>query len=150
MIDLEKYDSVVIDIDDTLIRGWFIDFMDLTWRMFKSKALARLLVILQYHLRLYRVNHRIADLAIKAQDSRKNVYFLTARSFSWETIKLIERIFPPDVWIMTECLGSYNISKDKYDWIKNHKLGRALLIDDNLLTRYYCEEVCDTIHPGDV
>ena len=52
--------TLIVDIDDTLIYGKFVEFMDLTWRLFKSPSLAKLLCLIQQKLKFYKVNHKVA------------------------------------------------------------------------------------------
>lgn len=149
MVDLEKYNSLVIDIDDTLIEGWFIDFMDLTWRLFKSKVLSQLLMTIQAKFKLYRVNHRVAELCVKAINNNIQVYFLTTRGPNKGTIRMLYDILPV-VNLNIIQLASYNASRDKFEWVQAHSIGKFLLIDDNLKTRLKMFEIGDTIHPKDL
>lgn len=152
MLDVEKYNHIVFDIDDTLIYGRFVEFIDLTWRLFKSKRLAKLLMHIQQKYRLYKVNYRVAELIIKCMyrtDIR--VTFLTARGESEDTRIMLGNIFSyPNFMFELVELGSDYPQYDKYEWIKNNGLDDVLLIDDNLITRICCYEICDCIHPGDV
>lgn len=149
MINIDEYNSIICDIDDTLIRGWFIDFMDLTWRLFKSKTLSQILMTIQAKLKLYRVNHRVAELCCRAVNRQKDVYFLTARGYNEGTIKMLQDILPIENLKIIQ-LASYNPSRDKYEWIQSHAVGKFLLVDDNLRTRLKIFEIGDTIHPGDL
>ena len=152
MVNIEDYNHLVVDIDDTLIYGRFVEFIDLCWRLFKSKTLAGLLMKIQQKFRLYKVNHRVAELIVKSvYRSDIKVTFLTARGKSKYTKKMIGDIFSfdPDIFELVE-LGSDHPNYDKYDWIDENGLDDVLLIDDNLKTRITCWKICDVMHPGDL
>ena len=48
MRNLNNYDAVFCDIDDTLIYGFWTDLMSVTWRVFRSNRLSDILMDLQY------------------------------------------------------------------------------------------------------
>lgn len=151
MLSVERYDAIVVDIDDTLITGKYVAFMDLMWRIFKSTKLSNLLISIQSKFKFYRLNHKVANMLVDALWANKEVYFLTARCFNQATEKLIHNIFDPrefNYGIVS--LGSYNPSQDKFEWIQGHNLKNCVLIDDNFKTRLKCYEICDVIHPEDI
>ncbi|MBP5597560.1 MAG: hypothetical protein J6Y02_19470 [Pseudobutyrivibrio sp.] len=146
-------DVLVCDIDDTLIYGEMVDFMDLMWRIFKSPLLAKLLSRLQAKFKLYRVKYKVAELIVQFLINKKEVYLLTARGFDTSTTDMINDIIPVDGPLKIISLGSYNPSRDKYEWMQSKFTNKDILfIDDNLKTRLKCMELhkVNAIHPGDV
>lgn len=153
--DLYWYNDVLVcDIDDTLIYGKFTAFMDLTWRIFKSKTLAKLLAKIQTKFKLYKVNHKVAELIVQFLINMKRVVILTARSYDKSIIKMIQDIIPTEGFISAHCLGSDDPSRDKYEWIHAsfNETEEILLIDDNLRTRLKCLELhnVEAYHPEDL
>lgn len=153
--DLYWYNDVLVcDIDDTLIYGKFVAFMDLTWKIFKSKTLARVLARIQTKFKLYKVNYKVAEVIIQFLIHMKRVKILTARSYDESILKMIQDIIPTEGFISVHCLGSNNPSRDKFEWIQfnfNNK-ERILLVDDNLRTRLKCVELqnVEAYHPEDL
>lgn len=152
--DLYWYSDVLVcDIDDTLIYGKFVAFMDLTWKIFKSPMLAKILSKIQTKFKLYKVHHKIAELAVQFMINGKRVYFLTARGFDISTVDMINDIIPVSGFMKVVQLGSRDPSRDKFEWMQG-KFDREkiLLIDDNLRTRLKCTELnnIDTYHPEDL
>lgn len=154
--DLYWYNDVLVcDIDDTLIYGKFVALMDLTWKIFKSRTLAKFLAKIQTKFRLYKVNHRVAELIVQFLIHTKRVKILTARSYDKSIIKMIQDIIPTEGFISVHCLASDDPSRDKFEWIQgNFDLSKekVLLIDDNLRIRLKCIELhnIETYHPGDL
>ena len=56
MRNLDEYDLIVSDIDDTLIYGWWTDLMHHTWNAVQSPLLSKILMFLQNKFHLYKVN----------------------------------------------------------------------------------------------
>lgn len=153
--DLYWYnDALVCDIDDTLIYGKFVAFMDLTWKIFKSPMLAKILSKIQAKFKFYKVHHKIAELVVQFIINGKRVYFLTARGFDISTVNMINDIIPTRGWMKIVQLGSKDPSRDKFEWIQGNldSKEKILLIDDNLRTRLKCIELhnVEAYHPEDL
>ena len=152
--DLYYYNDVLVcDIDDTLISGKFVAFMDLTWRIFKSPVLAKLLAKIQAKFKLYRVNHKVAELTCLFLIHGKRVYFLTARGFDISTVDMIHDIIPTDGFVNIAQLGSRCPSQDKFEWMQGRfNKENVLFLDDNLKTRLKCMELpyIEALHPEDI
>ena len=147
--------TLIVDIDDTLIYGKFVEFMDLTWRLFKSPSLAKLLCLIQQKLKFYKVNHKVAEAIVRAGLNNREVIILTARSFAQATIDLIFDIIPnaKDINLRVVQLASRDPSRDKFEYIQSHtREGNIILLDDNLRTRLKCMELpyVQAIHPEDI
>ena len=50
------YDRVYVDIDDTLIYGFWTDLMRHSWNIFRCNTLSELLMKLQFKFKLWKVN----------------------------------------------------------------------------------------------
>lgn len=150
-------DILIVDIDDTLIYGRFVEFMDLTWRLFKSPFIAKLLCQIQQKLQFYKVNHKVAEAIVTAGLNESEVIILTARSYTQATIDLIFDIIPnaKDINLRVVQLASRDPSRDKFEYIQSHTkegINKITLLDDNLRTRLKCMELpyVQAIHPGDI
>lgn len=152
--DLYWYNDVLVcDIDDTLIYGKFVALMDLTWKIFKSPLLAKILARIQTKFKLYKVHYKIAELVVQFMINGKRVYFLTARGFDISTVDMINDIIPTSGFMKIVQLGSTDPSRDKFEWIQGKfNKERILLIDDNLRTRLKCIELqnVEAYHPEDL
>lgn len=152
--DLYWYNDVLVcDIDDTLIYGKFVALMDLTWKIFKSPILAKVLSKIQTKFKLYKVHHKIAELVVQFMINGKRVYFLTARGFDISTVDMINDIIPANGFMKVVQLGSRDPSRDKFEWMQGKfDKEQILLIDDNLRTRLKCLELSnvEAYHPGDL
>lgn len=152
--DLYWYNDILVcDIDDTLIYGKFVALMDLTWRIFKSPKLAKILARIQAKFKLYKVHYKIAELIVKFMINGKRIYFLTARGFDISTTDMINDIIPTRGFMNVVQLGSMDPSRDKFEWIQGKfNKEKILLIDDNLQTRLKCIELqnVEAYHPEDL
>lgn len=89
MRELNSYDVIFCDIDNTLIYGWFVDFMDWTWKVFHSKQLAKVLMTIEYVMKLYKVN---AMLWFMLHITSTPIVFITARCHTTATQNMIADI----------------------------------------------------------
>ena len=62
MRDLNQYDVIFCDIDDTLIHGLWTDLMAITWRLFKSPTIAEFLMSLQAVFHIFKCNQKLTLL----------------------------------------------------------------------------------------
>lgn len=138
---ISELDCLYVDIDDTLITGKFVAFMDLTWRIFKSKWLANVLAYIQRKYKFYTINQKVAELIYYTlKETDVEVIILTAREFNIDNSKLINDILGNKLIPKIVSLGSTCPYQDKLEYmIKNLKRGKcsrnSMLIDDNLRTR---------------
>lgn len=148
------YDMVFVDIDNTLIYGWFTELMHHTWNIFRSYLLSQILMYLQDKLRLYKVNEKLRYSLLSNTGFHRfdKVVFLTVRAESKATIRTVNRIMTgEDDFILYDvvALGSDNGHLDKAQYIyKNYGNKKCLLIDDNQLNRDTAEKYgIDTFNP---
>lgn len=137
MRDFNKYDVLFIDIDSTLIYGFWTKVMHHTWELFHNNVLSRALMILQNMFNLYKVNKKLQYVI---QHCRGDVVFITVRKACPATEKMLEKIcgFPP-----TEVyqLGTDNAANDKYAVASRYAFSRSIprdriiMIDDNFSVR---------------
>ena len=93
MRNLNNYDAVFCDIDDTLIYGFWTDLMSVTWRIFRSNKLSDVLMDLQYIFKIFKVNQKLRHMLV---NSTTDIYFLTARKFRPATEKMVHYILGDD------------------------------------------------------
>lgn len=151
---INDYDMIFVDIDDTLIYGWFIKFMHYEWNLFHNNFLSQLAMLIQNKFDLYKVNRKLVYSLVTPRFGHqyRKVKFLTVRAESAETVKMVNKImtgiedFPLYDVI---ALGSDNGHLDKAQYIyENHGNKKCLLIDDNDLNRATAEEFgIDTFDP---
>lgn len=133
------YDRVYIDIDDTLIYGFFTWIMHITWEMFHSSKFSAFLMFLQAKFNLYKVNQK---LLMMLKDYSK-VTFLTVRAPNVYTRLLLMNILQNDgKTVRLIELGTDNGKYEKalrilQDQIENQEIKRVCIIDDNKEIRDY-------------
>ena len=93
MRNLNDYDAVFCDIDDTLIYGFWTDLMSITWSIFRNNKLSDTLIDLQYTFKIFKVNQKLRHMLV---NSTTDVYFLTARKFRPTTEKMVHYILGND------------------------------------------------------
>lgn len=146
----ETYDYVFVDIDDTLIHGWYIKLMHYTWMWFRNNTLSALLMHIQNKFNIYKVDEKLLYYLGYNSD---NIVFLTVRAYSSATVKMVNKIMAKhngtDRNYCVVALGTDNGHEDKTKFIKHFFEGfKCLLIDDNIKNRYYAEaNGIDTIDP---
>lgn len=151
---VDCYDRIFVDVDNTLIYGWYIQLMHYTWNMFRSNELSQFLMKLQNKLRLYTVNRKLV-YALKHQDIHpyRKVIFLTVRAKCRATVEMVNRIMTDAEGYFplyeVVALGTDNGHIDKAQYIyENYGDEKCLLIDDNKLIRDTAEEFgIDTFDP---
>ena len=89
MRDLNQYDVIFCDIDDTLIHGLWTDLMAITWRLFKSPTVAEFLMTFQAVFHIFKCNQKLRYMLMNCQ---KPIIFLTARKETFATHLLIKSI----------------------------------------------------------
>lgn len=153
---VEEYDKVFVDIDDTLVYGWYTQLMHHTWNIFKSDRLSQLLMYLQDKFELYNVNRKLVFSLLLPFGAHmpKKVVFLTVRAESDATIRLVNKIMFGTKYAYLPlyevvALGTDNGHVDKAQYIyENFGDKKCILIDDNELNRKTAEEFgIDTFNP---
>ena len=142
MFNISKYDVIYCDIDNTIITGWFEDFLDWTWNKFRSRKLFDFLANMQVKFKLYKENEKFLQLLSGTQAP---IIFLTARSKHRATRGLLIDVMYKYVdltQIELHELASDNPAADKWWFISDVNCDRdAALFDDNPATRYYCWQI---------
>lgn len=96
MRNLDEYDLIVSDIDDTLIYGFWTDLMHHTWEIFQSPILSKVLMFLQNKLHLYKVNQKLVHML---KNTGTPLVILTVRAANDNTIEMLNRILDRDFTI---------------------------------------------------
>lgn len=130
MRNLNLYDLIVCDIDDTLIYGFWTDVMRHTWDMFHSPRLSAVLMALQDWFNLYKVNEKLRYMI---NNSSTPIVFLTVRAESIHTFNILNKILKPDRAFELIALGTdYGfIEKPEFVWSQLADNPDILLIDDS-------------------
>ena len=151
---LEHYDKIFVDIDDTLIYGWFTAFMHYEWMLLRNNFISELAMKIQNMFNLYKVNKKMMYMLrpIPGKVSDSHIIFLTVRAKSKDTEEMVNRIMKQyhafcDFEVVA--LGSDNGHEDKARYIyENYGDEKCLLIDDNKLNRDTAEKYgIDTFDP---
>lgn len=134
MRNLNLYDLIVCDIDDTLIYGFWTDLMHHTWNWFRSPKLSAVLMALQDWFNLYTVNKK---LKFMIDNSKTPIVFLTVRADNRHTFNILNKILAPDRGFELIALGSdYGfIEKPEYVYNQLKEYPDILLIDDSDIIR---------------
>lgn len=141
MRNLNNYEVVFCDIDNTLIYGNFVQLLDIAWKLFNSKLIAKFLIFLQAKFKLYKVSQKLLYML---KNFNGNLVFLTARGEQCSTIVMLNDILGDQPFIV-EQLGSSIPSIDKYIYILNNleNFSTACLIDDNKETIDRCRRLLE-------
>lgn len=139
MRNLDDYDIIFCDIDDTLIHGPFVKFMDWTWKRTHSQFLATIQMHIQEFFNLYRIDRK---LQFMLRITATPIVFLTARKHSSATERLIKKIMHEGKNIYTiEELATSTPAEDKaskiLDYMEDLDLDKAVFFDDNDKAREY-------------
>lgn len=136
--DLNRYNVVICDIDDTLIYGFWTDLMRVTWDLFHNEILTNVLMYLQATFKLYKVNQKLRYMLNRYHF---HLYFVTARKESASTVKTLSQIITRNFNIME--LGTDNPEIDKNIITRRlmtiHNTNNILVIDDNEKVRRLSE-----------
>lgn len=133
----DSYDIVYCDIDNTLIYGNYVRFMDWVWNIIHSIPVAKFLAYIQQKFKLYKVNYK---LLYELEGS--NLIFLTARSYTRATGKMLHDIVKfPHTSIMLGCADP--VSEKIKEMITEQGMSneplKMCIIDDNEKIRSYAE-----------
>lgn len=132
----ETYDRVFVDIDDTLIYGFWTDLMKHSWNILRNNFVSQTLMFLQSHFSLYKINQK---LKFALRDLSK-VTFLTVRAKSLYTRRMLAKIFNVGVEdIDLVELGTDNGPFEKAEYIAKEvyeqDLENVCLVDDSFNNR---------------
>lgn len=114
MRNLNDYDVIFCDIDDTLIYGFWTRLMAITWKIFECNTLSNILMDLQYIYKIYTVNQKLRHMLV---NSNTDVYFITARKFRPATEKMVMSILSNRENVSFCHLATNNPDKDKFNKI---------------------------------
>lgn len=136
MRNLNDYDVIFCDIDDTLIYGFWTNLMAVTWNIFKCNTLSNMLMDLQYIYKIYKVNQKLRYMLV---NSDTDVYFITARKFRPATEKMVNHILGNRDNVAFCHLATSNPDIDKFNKIAflmaNVPYNKGCFFDDNKGTR---------------
>lgn len=93
MRNLDEYDIIITDIDDTLIYGFWTDLMHYTWNWFRSPILSKILMFLQNKFSLYKVNQKLVYMLKK---TKTPLVVMTVRAKNDNTIEMLSKILERD------------------------------------------------------
>ena len=96
MRNLDEYDLIVSDIDDTLIYGFWTDLMHYSWNMFQSPTLSKVLMFLQNKLHLYKINQKLVHML---KNTGTPLVIMTVRAMNDNTIDMLHKILDRDFTI---------------------------------------------------
>lgn len=145
MRDLDEYDIIFCDIDDTLIHGPFVKFMDWTWKKTHSQLLAYIQMIIQEAFNLFEVDKK---LQFMLRLTATPIVFLTARAPCPATRRLINKIMHEgkNIYVIEE-LKTSSPAEDKANTVINYledlNMDRAAFFDDNDKAREYMAMIND-------
>ncbi len=140
MRNLDQYQIIFCDIDDTLIYGFWTNLMKHSWNLFRCNLLSDILMKLQYKFKLYKVNQKLRYMLV---NSSAPVVFLTARKHVPETEYMLSEILEDEgleEYFEVRHLATDNPAEDKYNEIVKYiqdylemdvELTKICLFDDN-------------------
>ncbi len=133
MRNLNNYDLIVSDIDDTLIYGFWTDLMHHSWNIFRSNLLSAALMFLQAKFKLYKINMKLYHM-LKCTDTP--IVFLTVRASNSATVKMLYDIMGRTQFGLIE-LGTDMGVQQKAEVVEKYleRFPNILFIDDNKAIR---------------
>lgn len=133
MRNLGKYDYIFVDIDGTIIHGFYQQIMHHTWNLFRSNVLSSFLMWLQEKCGFYKINHKLLYQLIMADAwYNSKIVFLTVRAPHKSTRKILEKIMNGVEFELVEQGTDFGYMT-KSNYIKNFKDEgyKCILIDDD-------------------
>ena len=129
MRNLNSYDLIISDIDDTLIYGPWTALMHHTWNWFRSDLLSACLMFLQQKFKLYKVNMKLFYM-LKVADCP--IVFLTVRKSSNATLQMLYDIMGRTPFSLIELATDFGPSQ-KAEAVERYlaEFPNVLFIDDN-------------------
>lgn len=118
MRNLDEYDLIVTDIDNTLIYGFWTEVMHYTWKWFRSDTLSAVLMWLQNKFNLYKVNQKLLYILKK---TKTPIIVMTVRKENNATAEMLCKILDKDFTL-------YSLATD-YGYIMKPRVVEELLQD---------------------
>lgn len=133
MRNLNSYDLIISDIDDTLIYGPWTDLMHHSWNIFRSNALSNILMRLQAKFKFYKINMKLYHM-LKCTDSP--IVFLTVRASNPGTLKMLYDIMGRTPFGLIELATDLG-AQQKAEVVERYldRFPNILFIDDNKTIR---------------
>lgn len=143
MRNLNHYDAVFVDIDNTLIYGWWTVVMHYTWEWFHSNLISDFLMDVQNRFNIFKINRKLVMMLSEVYGKRP-LYFVTARKECYATREMLNKIlgFYPCVF----SLATDNPAVDKVQFIfdefefRDDLNWKVCLFDDNDEVREYANQ----------
>lgn len=137
MRNLNQYDVIFCDIDDTLVHGFWTNIMSITWKLFRSRFIAEILMDLQGILGLFVTNQKLRYMLTQCH---KPIIFLTARGECIGTRMLLKAILNKQDYDIIICsLGTNRPAIDKLNkivfFMQTCMYDKVCLFDDNPTVR---------------
>nr|DAQ09811.1 MAG TPA: acid phosphatase [Caudoviricetes sp.] len=137
MRDLNQYDVIFCDIDDTLVHGIWTDLMSVTWKIFRNKLLAEILMELQAALHIFKSNQKLRHMLMQCE---KPIIFLTARKECLATHTLLKFMLDKGDLDFSICsLATDTPAVDKINkivfFMQTCMYDKVCLFDDNVEVR---------------
>lgn len=150
MRNFNKYDVLFVDVDSTIIYGFWTQLMHHTWNIFHSNTLSHILMTLQNLFNLYTINKKLQYIL---QKCRGDVVFITVRKSCPATTRMLTKILGIPPTLVYE-LGTDNAAEDKFRVAAHYAFAHSIprdkiiMIDDNFDVRHrFAEAGIDVIDP---
>lgn len=133
MRNLNNYDLIISDIDDTLIYGFWTKLMHHSWNVCRSNLLSAVLMFLQSKFKIYKVNMKLYYMLKTAECP---IVFLTVRAQNDATVRMLYDIMGHTPFGLIE-LGTDLGVQQKAEVVENYleRFPNILFIDDNKAIR---------------
>lgn len=140
MRDYKQYAYLVCDIDNTLIHGWFVDFMHWSWNKLHCELFGKFCMMIQYYFKLYTPNKFLVEIL----KQHGHYAFLTARGTSDYTDRMVKDIMGKQCWIFSlGCDNSVEAKSEKIKKLYREAVSNVCLFEDDDATRRECLKICD-------
>lgn len=142
MRNLGKYDYIFVDIDGTIIYGFYHQIMHHTWNLFRSDKLSSFLMWLQEKCKFYKVNHKLLYQLIMADAwYNSKIVFLTVRAPHPSTMKMLKDIMQGINFELIEQGSDFGyITKSNYIKTFKDTGHKCILIDDDYNNRIIADD----------
>lgn len=133
MRNLGRYDYIFVDIDGTIIHGFYQKVMHYSWNIFQNNLLSSFLMWLQEKCGFYRINNKLLYQLIMADAwYNSKIVFLTVRAPHKSTRKMLEKIMNGIKFDLVEQGTDFGYMT-KSNYIKTFKDEgyKCILIDDD-------------------
>lgn len=133
MRNLNSYDLIISDIDNTLIYGPWTELMHHSWNFCRSDLLSSILMYLQATFKIYKVNMKLYHM-MKCTDTP--IVFLTVRAQSNSTLKMLYDIMGRTPFGLIE-LGTDLGAQQKAEVVEKYleRFPNILFVDDSKVIR---------------